>query len=65
VRWREETKLALSMTLKGEDFQFHFQPNPNIDPYPRTESEYQRDALFDHLQDFIAESRFGWGQLRE
>jgi hypothetical protein len=53
------------MTLKGEDFEFHFSPWASIDPYPREELENQRDALFDQLQDFIAESKFGWGQLRE
>jgi hypothetical protein len=53
-RW--ERRLVLSMTMKGEDFEFVFWPIRRNDPYPQTDLENQRDALFESLQDFIAQS---------
>src|SRR4051812_32481996 len=61
---RSERRLVLSMTIKGEDFEFVFWPIHRNDPYPQSDLDNQRDALFDSLQDFIVQSKFGWGQLR-
>jgi hypothetical protein len=61
-RW--ERRLVLSMTMNGEDFEFVFWPIRRNDPYPQTDVENQRNALFESLQDFIAQSKFGWGQFR-
>jgi hypothetical protein len=58
-RWREEGTWV-SMTLRGEFFEIWL-----CSPGPRPESaELAALHLYDVLQDEIAESRFGWGELR-
>lgn len=52
--------LLLEITLVGEQFRWFAWT-----PGQRSESSRERqDRLASELQDFIAESRFGWGELR-
>lgn len=52
--------LLLTLEAEGERFQCYLSTEGAA---PRSEGE-MREGLAADLQDFIAESRFGWGQLR-
>jgi hypothetical protein len=51
--------LLLTISIEGEPFRWH----ADLGGAPETE-EHGRSRLASDLQDFVAESRFGWGQLR-
>lgn len=49
------------LTVEGEPFQCEVFQTPAMDDWSTTQ---MAEKLASDLQDFIAESRFGWGQLR-
>jgi hypothetical protein len=62
----DELRLVLTLEF-GDDEKFRFDIAAG-DYFPSAfegDLSLVRDALFSSLQDFIAESGFGWGQLRE
>jgi hypothetical protein len=62
IRWVAVELLLLSLVAEGESFSFDL-ANPN-DDLAEIDLAFLRDELWSNLQDFIAESRFGWGELR-
>ena len=53
--------VALSLTVQGETFEYLVVQGD----VPNMTAEYWRQNLRSLLVDFVAESRFGWGQNRE
>lgn len=62
IDWTTEVNLVLDLTAVGEHFSFYLAtPETPLDQIdlPSISAE-----LYSQIQDFIAESSFGWGQLR-
>ena len=60
--WVTEDRLVLTVVAVGERFTFHLaEPDTPLD---RVDRDWIADQLHSRLQDFVAESRFGWGELR-
>jgi hypothetical protein len=54
----------LELTIKGEEFEYTFWAVAMDGDDLCGDMTHHEEALFASLQDFIAESRFGWGQRR-
>jgi hypothetical protein len=62
LRWVDVEVLVLSLVARGESFAFDV---ARAEDQPADlELELLRDEFWSRLQDFIAESGFGWGELR-
>jgi hypothetical protein len=61
----DELRLRLTLTFGEESFGFDIAAEEYFPSAVQGDLSWVRDELFSSLQDFIAESRFGWGQLRE
>jgi hypothetical protein len=61
----DELRLVLTLTFGDETFRFDIATADYFPSAVQGDLSWVRDELFSSLQDFIAESRFGWGQLRE
>jgi hypothetical protein len=55
---------CLSLTIRGEEFEYTFWAVGLSGEDPDTNLEHHREVLLSSLQDFVAESSFGWGELR-
>lgn len=62
IEWTTEVDLVLDLVAVGEHFSFYLAtPGTPLDQIDLASIEAE---LYSQIQDFIAESRFGWGQLR-
>jgi hypothetical protein len=60
--WAEVVRLVLRLQAQGEVMTYEIADAVDT---ADIDLEWQADELYGRLQDFIVESRFGWGQLRE
>jgi hypothetical protein len=61
--FHEEVCLVLNLIARGEDFGFEIATDDAL--IFGDDLSLVRDELCSQLQDFIAESEFAWGELRE
>jgi hypothetical protein len=60
--WDVVVRLVVRIQAKGETMIYEI---VDADETDDIDLDWHEDELFSRLQDFIAESRFGWGQLRK
>jgi hypothetical protein len=61
----DELRLRLTLRFGHEAFGFDIAAEDYFPSAVQGDLSWVRDELFSSLQDFIAESRVGWGQMRE
>jgi hypothetical protein len=62
LRWIDVEVLVFSLVVRGELFAFDVVYSD--DELAELDLAFVRDDILDRFRDFIAESRFGWGELR-
>jgi hypothetical protein len=61
LRWTEVVRLVVRLQAKGEVLTYEI---ADADDTEAADLEWHADEFYGRLQDFIAESKFGWGELR-